>query len=88
MVAEGAQMRGVECRDEAVEESLVDRARGGRDSHLHRLAAVTDVGLTHDAHARRFDAVARQRIDRLRFEGGIEGGDRDEYRSPPRASLW
>src|SRR2546425_635215 len=41
IVAEGTQMRAVECRDETVEEAFVDCARGRRDPDLHRLAAVT-----------------------------------------------
>src|SRR5262249_23470093 len=58
IVAERAQVRGVEGIDERGEERGIDRAGGRRDADLHRLAGIADVGLARDADARGIDPIA------------------------------
>ncbi|TMJ24843.1 MAG: hypothetical protein E6G96_16805, partial [Alphaproteobacteria bacterium] len=68
-------MRGVESGDKSVEERSIYLTRRRCDPHFHGLAAVTDIRLAQNAHARWFDAIARQGLDRLAFEAGVERGD-------------
>ena len=72
VVAEGAQMGGVEALDEAVEKGPIHRACGRGDSHLHRLPAIAHVGFPHDPHSLGSDAVILKGCQRMLFQIGVE----------------
>src|SRR5205085_12221005 len=76
VVAEGAQMRGMEGVDQAAEKARVDLAGGCRDAYLHGLAGVTNVGLARDADAGRRNAVALERHQRIALEPGTDRRNR------------
>src|SRR5262249_4884206 len=52
VVAEGAQMGGVEGVNQCFQEPRIDRARWRPYPHLHRLAGVTDISFAGEADAR------------------------------------
>ncbi len=68
-------MRGVEGRDQSLEERRVDWTGRHFDPHLHRLAGIAHVGLSHEPDMVARNAVTLQGLGSVVFQIAIEFGN-------------